>query len=80
MTPSGPVIYHNILLGTMTGHLVDDTVTVKEQKEGSQLYNKGNYGYPRSGGGIDLDLVEATYLVDMLHFRHFQRSPPNPFK
>ena len=64
MIPSGPVIYHNPLLGTMTGHLVDDTVTVKEQKEGSQLYNKGNYGYPRSGGGIDLDLVEATYLVE----------------
>ncbi|MBQ8179018.1 MAG: tRNA-intron lyase [Candidatus Methanomethylophilaceae archaeon] len=48
----------------MTGVLIDDTVVVKEQKEGSQLYNKGNYGYPRSGGGVDLDLVEATYLVE----------------
>lgn len=48
----------------MTGELIDDTVVIHEQKEGSQLYNKGNYGYPRSGGGLDLDLVEATYLVE----------------
>ena len=48
----------------MTGELIDDTVVIREQKEGSQLYNKGNYGYPRSGGGLDLDLVEATYLVE----------------
>lgn len=48
----------------MTGQLVDDTVIISDQKIGSQLYNKGNYGYPRSGGGLDLDLVEATYLVE----------------
>ncbi len=43
---------------------MDDTVLVSEQKEGSQLYNKGNYGYPISGGGVELDLIEATYLVE----------------
>jgi tRNA-intron endonuclease len=48
----------------MPGKLVDDTVLVSEQKEGSQLYNKGNYGYPISGGGVELDLIEATYLVE----------------
>lgn len=48
----------------MSGELVDDMVIVREQKEGSQLYNKGNYGYPRSGGGVDLDLIEATHLVE----------------
>lgn len=48
----------------MPGKLVDDSVIVSEQKEGSQLYNKGNYGYPLSGGGVELDLIEATHLVE----------------
>ncbi|MBR4216734.1 MAG: tRNA-intron lyase, partial [Candidatus Methanomethylophilaceae archaeon] len=45
----------------MTGILVDDIVEVRDQSEGSRLYTRGNYGYPRSGGGVDLDLIEATY-------------------
>ena len=48
----------------MVGILDDDIVMVKDQSEGSRLYTKGNYGYPRSKGGVDLDLVEATYLVE----------------
>jgi len=48
----------------MAGELKDDIVTISEQKEGSQIYNKGNYGYPLSGGGLDLDLLEATYLLE----------------
>ena len=48
----------------MTGELRDDMVIVADQSEGSRLYTKGNFGYPRSGGGLDLDLVEATYLVE----------------
>ncbi len=48
----------------MVGILKGDTVVIKDQKEGSQLYNRGNYGYPLSGGGIELDLIEATYLVE----------------
>ncbi len=48
----------------MAGQLVDDIVEVRDQSEGSRLYTKGNFGYPRSGGGVDLDLVEATYLVE----------------
>lgn len=43
---------------------MDDIVEVRDQSEGSRLYTKGNYGYPRSGGGVDLDLVEATYLME----------------
>ena len=60
----------------MVGLLKDDMVIVKEQKEGSQLYNKGNYGYPRSGGGVDLDLVEATYLVECKRLE--VRGPEGP--
>ncbi len=48
----------------MTGQLIDDIVEVRDQSEGSRLYTRGNYGYPRSGGGVDLDLVEATYLLE----------------
>ena len=47
----------------MPGILRDDYVAVEDQKEGSRLYGRGNYGYPRSGGGVDLDLIEALYLM-----------------
>ena len=48
----------------MSGELSGDSVIVKSQKEGSQLYNRGNYGYPMSGGGLELDLPEALYLLE----------------
>ncbi len=48
----------------MSGELVDDIVVVKDQKEGCQLFNKGNFGYPVKGGGSELDLVEATFLTE----------------
>ena len=35
----------------MPGILLDDYVEVRDQSEGSRLYTRGNYGYPRSGGG-----------------------------
>ncbi len=48
----------------MAGILVNDIVEVRDQSEGSRLYTRGNFGYPRSGGGVDLALVEATYLLE----------------
>lgn len=48
----------------MPGTLSDESVIIKDQKEGSQLYNRGNYGCPMSGGGLELDLFEATYLLE----------------
>lgn len=48
----------------MPRELVDDTVTVSKQKEASQLYKKGNYGYLLSGGRLELNLAEALYLVE----------------
>ena len=47
----------------MPGELIDDKVRVSDQKEGCQLFNKGNFGYPLRGGGSDLDLIEATFLL-----------------
>jgi len=49
----------------MKGELADDYVIVRDQTEGNQLYGKGNYGYPRSGGGVDLDMLEACLLVEL---------------
>ncbi|MBI0584836.1 MAG: tRNA-intron lyase [Methanomassiliicoccus sp.] len=48
----------------MPGELVGDSVIIKDQTEASQIYNKGYYGYPLSGGGLEMDLLEAVYLVE----------------
>ncbi len=48
----------------MPGELIADTVIVQDQAEASQIYNKGFYGYPQSGGGLELDLLESIYLVE----------------
>ena len=67
------------LLGTMAGQLVDDIVEVRDQSEGSRLYTRGNFGYPRSGGGVDLDLVEATYLVECRRLEVEGPEGPMPY-
>ena len=46
----------------MVGVLRGDSVLL-EQKEGSQFYNRGNYGYPVKRN-FELDLIEACYLVE----------------
>ena len=48
----------------MSGELIGDSVVIKDQAEASQIYNKGYYGYPKSGGGLELDLLETIYLVE----------------
>jgi tRNA-intron endonuclease len=48
----------------MPGELKGDTVFVIDQAEASQIYNKGYYGYPQKGGALELDLLEAIYLVE----------------
>ena len=48
----------------MAGELKGDVVVIKDQAEGSRLYNRGNYGYPMRGGGLELDLMEAAYLLE----------------
>lgn len=47
----------------MPGELRDGRVVVREQAEANRIFNKGRYGRPLSGGSLDLDLVEAVYLV-----------------
>lgn len=48
-----------------TGVLRDDRVVVPDGSEASTVHNKGSYGTPVSGGGLDLALVEALYLVEL---------------
>ncbi len=64
----------------MRGDLIDDYVVVKDQAEGSRLFGKGNYGYPRSGGGLDLDLVEATFLSELGRIEVFKGNDKMSFE
>jgi len=48
----------------MTGVLKASKVVISDPVEASQVYNKGYYGVPQSGGSLRLSLMEATYLVD----------------
>src|SRR5437870_10433232 len=48
----------------MAGELVDDRVIVDDPAEASGVYNRGFFGSPRSGGGLELNLLEAVYLVE----------------
>ncbi len=49
---------------SMPGIVKGDKVLVEDEAEGSKLYNRGYFGKPLSGGGIELDLLEAIYLYE----------------
>ena len=61
---SGNDKYGTIVHIVVAGILKNDSVIVADQKESSQIYNKGNFGYPMSGGSLELDLIEATFLLE----------------
>ncbi len=48
----------------MPGELFEGRVSVDDPAEASTLYNRGYFGTPRSGGGLDLNLLEAVYLSE----------------
>ncbi len=48
----------------MAGELAEDRVVVADAAEGSALYNRGFFGRPLPGGGVELNLLEAVYLVE----------------
>jgi tRNA-intron endonuclease, archaea type len=49
---------------SVPGELREEKVWVQEQSEANRIYNKGRFGRPRSGGSLELDLVEAAYLLE----------------
>jgi tRNA-intron endonuclease len=44
---------------------VDGTSVVEEPSEASNLYSKGYYGVPQSGGRLALDTIETIYLSEV---------------
>lgn len=42
----------------MPGHLRGSSVFIEEQSEASRIYSKGCFGFPLSGGALELDLIE----------------------
>jgi tRNA-intron endonuclease len=59
-----PFIDAGVFAVAMAGELRDDGVAVDDSAEASTLYNRGYFGVPRSGGGLDLSFLEAVYLVE----------------
>jgi len=48
----------------MPGKLSEMSVTVEDPAEASQIYNRGWYGSPQSGGSLKLEILEALYLLE----------------
>jgi len=48
----------------MSGDLREDRVIIDDAAEASGLHNRGWFGAPRPGGGLELSLLEAVYLVE----------------
>ncbi|MDR0523443.1 MAG: tRNA-intron lyase [Candidatus Methanoplasma sp.] len=64
----------------MPGELREDHVAVSDQKEGSQIYNRGNFGYPVGGGGVELDLIEALFLLEAGRLEVVRSGSPMSFE
>lgn len=47
----------------MPGEIEGGSVFIRDVREASQTYSKGNFGYPLSGGFLELDLIEAAFLL-----------------
>jgi len=62
------------LSGTMAGRIIGEEVLVEDQTEASQIYNRGWYGNPQSGGALKLDLIESLYLLETLRLAVFRES------
>jgi tRNA-intron endonuclease len=60
----------------MPGELRDNHISVDDPGEASTLYNRGYFGAPRSGGGLDLSLLEAVYLVEADRLEVCRRGRP----
>lgn len=48
----------------MRGDLEGPSVFINDEREASQTYSKGCFGYPLRGGRLELDLVEAVMLCE----------------
>lgn len=62
------------MLTTSIGELIENFIIIKNEKEASQIYNKGYHGFPLSGGSLKLDLIEATFLIESNRLTVFNKS------
>lgn len=53
----------------MPGTLDGPIIHVLDEKEANRIHNKGYPGWPVSGGGLDLALLEAAFLMDERDFQ-----------
>jgi len=60
----------------MPGELLEDRVIVEDPAEASTLQNRGSFGSPRSGGGLELSLLEAVYLAESGRLEVRRRGEP----
>jgi tRNA-intron endonuclease len=49
---------------TTTGELKQNKIIIKKPKEAGRLYNKSHFGTTLKGNKLQLDLIEAIFLVD----------------
>lgn len=64
----------------MSGELENVSVFIRDAKEGNQVFSKGNFGYPMHGGGLELDLVEAVFLVEAERLEVTLKGKKMPFE
>ena len=60
----------------MPGKLKGQDIIVDDQKESSQLYSKGYFGNPQSGGSLQLNLIEAIYLTEVGKLKVYKGPQP----
>ncbi|MDO9537177.1 MAG: tRNA-intron lyase [Thermoplasmata archaeon] len=60
----------------MPGKLKGEDIIVEDEKEAGQLYSKGYFGNPQSGGGVKLNLIEAIYLTEVGKLKVYKANQP----
>lgn len=65
--------------GPMPGRLSDSHVIVDDSAEASQIYNRGWYGNPQSGGALKLEILEALYLLETGRLSVLREGEPIDF-
>ena len=58
----------------MPGEIRGDRVIVGDPAEASTIYNRGYFGVPQSGGGLELSWLEAVYLVEAERLQVLRRG------
>ena len=58
----------------MPGRLKDQDIIIDDESEASQLYSKGYFGNPMSGGSLKLNLIESIYLTEIGKLKVYKGS------